>query len=351
MTLQLIIVGASITGLSLAHMIEKLSLDIEFVILEAYPEIAPQVGASIGLLPNGLRILDQLECYERIRSIAGNFYLKTVMRNSDGQLSSESRSASISERLEDRIGYPSLFIDRQMLLQVLYENLKRKDRVLLAKRVVRAEMDGDRACLHTEDGSSYEGGLVVGADGVHSIIRREICRLASSAGNNLFLPDEGSRCPPATQHTVFYEGWGYLTVHPITAQGGNGAMESAGALVNALSSKLRQNAQGLSRMDIDSIFDEVQSSRFRRAQNIVKDGERTQSIVNQRYPFSTLMIKYLVPVLGDDLFFDGWLKSSIGGLRLNGLPIPEKSKNKAFQDKLIGKRSDNKYRRYWSIAL
>lgn len=40
-----------------------------YVLLEAYPEIAPQLGASIGLLPNGLRILDQLGCYESIRSL------------------------------------------------------------------------------------------------------------------------------------------------------------------------------------------------------------------------------------------------------------------------------------------
>ncbi|KAF4438475.1 FAD binding domain [Fusarium albosuccineum] len=193
MTLKLIIVGASITGLSLANMIEELSLDIEFVVLEAYPRIAPQVGASIGLLPNGLRILDQLGCYGRIRSIAGNFYLKTVMRNSQGHLLTESRGDSVSERLEERTGYPSLFIDRQMLLQVLYDNLKQKSRVIPGKRVIRADLDSDRARAHTEDGSTYEGDLVVGADGVHNIIRREMWRIASEVESNPFLPDEGLR--------------------------------------------------------------------------------------------------------------------------------------------------------------
>ncbi|KAL0765485.1 hypothetical protein CaCOL14_012234 [Colletotrichum acutatum] len=57
MGIKIIIVGGSVAGLSLANMLER--FDIDYTILEAYSEIAPQVGASIGLLPNGLRILDQ----------------------------------------------------------------------------------------------------------------------------------------------------------------------------------------------------------------------------------------------------------------------------------------------------
>lgn len=58
MSFKVIIAGASVSGLSLANMLEKFNID--YVILEAYPNVAPQLGASIGLLPSGLRILDQL---------------------------------------------------------------------------------------------------------------------------------------------------------------------------------------------------------------------------------------------------------------------------------------------------
>lgn len=64
---KVLIVGGSVAGLSLANMLEKRG--ISFTILEAYPEIAPQVGASIGLLPNGIRILDQLGVWEKITGI------------------------------------------------------------------------------------------------------------------------------------------------------------------------------------------------------------------------------------------------------------------------------------------
>jgi 2-polyprenyl-6-methoxyphenol hydroxylase-like FAD-dependent oxidoreductase len=54
--LKVVIVGGGVAGLSLANMLEKAS--INYSLLEAHPDLASQVGASIALLPNGLRILD-----------------------------------------------------------------------------------------------------------------------------------------------------------------------------------------------------------------------------------------------------------------------------------------------------
>lgn len=56
--LRVIIVGGSVAGLTLAHGLHH--NDIDFVVLEASEEMAPHIGASIVVLPNGLRILDQL---------------------------------------------------------------------------------------------------------------------------------------------------------------------------------------------------------------------------------------------------------------------------------------------------
>jgi 2-polyprenyl-6-methoxyphenol hydroxylase-like FAD-dependent oxidoreductase len=59
---RVLIAGGGVAGLALANMLERFNID--YLILEAHDEIAPQVGASIGLFPNGLRILDQIDCYE-----------------------------------------------------------------------------------------------------------------------------------------------------------------------------------------------------------------------------------------------------------------------------------------------
>lgn len=72
-----------------------------------------------------------------------------------------------------------IFLDRQMLLQVLYDTIEHKDRILTGKRVVKLEMsDGELARVHTTEGSVYDGDIVVGADGVHSATRSEMWRLA-----------------------------------------------------------------------------------------------------------------------------------------------------------------------------
>jgi choline dehydrogenase-like flavoprotein len=62
---KVIIVGGSIAGLTLAHCLAKLP-NIDFVVLEKRAEIAPQEGASVGILPHGGRILDQLGLFEEI---------------------------------------------------------------------------------------------------------------------------------------------------------------------------------------------------------------------------------------------------------------------------------------------
>lgn len=80
---KVVIVGGSIAGLSLALMLERNGID--FVILEAYSSIAPQVGASFGALPNGLRILDQLGCYESVLKMAEYPVDKLLFRDSQGQ--------------------------------------------------------------------------------------------------------------------------------------------------------------------------------------------------------------------------------------------------------------------------
>ena len=52
------IVGGGVAGLSLANMLEKIG--VSYILYEGYHDVAPNAGASLGLMPNGLRILDQL---------------------------------------------------------------------------------------------------------------------------------------------------------------------------------------------------------------------------------------------------------------------------------------------------
>jgi 2-polyprenyl-6-methoxyphenol hydroxylase-like FAD-dependent oxidoreductase len=86
-TFKIIIVGGSVTGLTLANMFER--FDIDYILLEAYPEIAPQLGASIGMMANGNRILDQLGMYDDLEDIVGHEPHLVATREPDGRALSQ----------------------------------------------------------------------------------------------------------------------------------------------------------------------------------------------------------------------------------------------------------------------
>ncbi|KAF4819124.1 FAD-dependent monooxygenase andE [Colletotrichum siamense] len=173
-------------------MLEK--FDIDYVVLEAYPDIAPQVGASIGLLPNGLRILDQLGCYEAYRAKAEDqVYQQAYLREASGK--AYGYQHDLMEMWEKMLGYPMIFIDRQMLIQVLYSNLKHKERVLTSKRAVSVDIMESSARVTTKDGQVFSGDIVVAADGIHSTVRKEMWR---NAPPGYFPHDEYSKVPATT---------------------------------------------------------------------------------------------------------------------------------------------------------
>lgn len=62
-----LIAGGSIAGLALANMLEAAGID--YLVLEKYPKIAPDLGASIAIFSNAARILDQLGCYSGVEEI------------------------------------------------------------------------------------------------------------------------------------------------------------------------------------------------------------------------------------------------------------------------------------------
>jgi 2-polyprenyl-6-methoxyphenol hydroxylase-like FAD-dependent oxidoreductase len=60
-------VGGSVAGLALANILEQLNID--YLVLEKYGKIFPDLGASIGVFHNGFRVLDQIGCYDAIKDL------------------------------------------------------------------------------------------------------------------------------------------------------------------------------------------------------------------------------------------------------------------------------------------
>ncbi|KHN94004.1 FAD dependent monooxygenase [Metarhizium album ARSEF 1941] len=165
---SVIIVGGSVAGLSLAHCLQRLG--VSFIILEQ-GEIAPQLGASIGILPNGGRILDQLGIFESVEREIEPLEYSRIRYPDDFWFESRYPKA-----LHSNYHYPVSFLERQRFLQILYDTLESKNHVYTGKRVLAVESGDDSAVVKTSDGSTYKADIVVGADGVHSVVRSEIWR-------------------------------------------------------------------------------------------------------------------------------------------------------------------------------
>src|SRR5436190_14313324 len=78
----------------------------------------------------------------------------------------------------DRAGYEFSMLDRELVLEVLYNHIVDKSKILLKKKICRVDHSEDKVVVHCNDGSSYEGDILAGADGVHSKTRHEMWRLA-----------------------------------------------------------------------------------------------------------------------------------------------------------------------------
>ncbi|OJJ76980.1 hypothetical protein ASPBRDRAFT_190324 [Aspergillus brasiliensis CBS 101740] len=164
---HVIIVGASIAGLTLAHCLSNTG--IEFTILEARSDTYPD-GAGLVILPNGARILDQLGLYQDVLD-QGQCMVSHSTWLGTGHLLRRVDAGRI--RYLRRTDYPVLIISRRTLLGILYTRLQRS-LLFFNRRVVRVVSSPDKVTVHSADGLSVSGDLVVGADGVHSTVRKQM---------------------------------------------------------------------------------------------------------------------------------------------------------------------------------
>src|SRR5262249_45358895 len=163
--MRIIMVGAGIGGLT-AHLVcKRAGFAVEHY--ERQPKLGP-AGAGIVLWPNGVKILLALGLGERLGQI-GQRLERVVTRTSRGAPLTEMPVGELERKLGAPV-YPVSRTDLQSLLvdAVGSENLR------LDARCVGVEQDASGATAQFDDGRTATGDVVVGADGIHSVIRRVV---------------------------------------------------------------------------------------------------------------------------------------------------------------------------------
>lgn len=101
-----------------------------------------------------------------------------------------------------RCGYDTVFLDRRLVLHVIFKHIQSKSKVLLNKRFASVDHTEKGVIVHCEDGSSYVGDILVGADGIYSAVRREMWKCADVIQPGLITEAE-RRCV-SSEYQVLY---------------------------------------------------------------------------------------------------------------------------------------------------
>jgi 5-methylphenazine-1-carboxylate 1-monooxygenase len=174
--MKICIIGAGIGGCVAALMLAEQGHDVG--IFEAVPELSP-LGVGINLLPHAVSILDRLGLADRLEE-RGVATRELVYTNKYGQrIWGEPRGRFA--------GYPvpQISIHRGILQMELFDAAKAKlgaDKIKTGHRFDTVDGDGPVTARFITDAGevvSVEADLLIGADGIHSALRR------------LRYPDEG----------------------------------------------------------------------------------------------------------------------------------------------------------------
>ncbi|WP_226641376.1 FAD-dependent monooxygenase [Mesobacillus subterraneus] len=159
------IIGAGIGGLSAAIALQQLGQKVR--VFERASELK-EMGAGIVLSANAIKALEKLGVADQVRE-GGSPVKKAEIRTPDGQLLVNMPVLKQAERY----GTYSYLIYRPDLQRILYEKLA-PDTVILGKKFSRLEQHQENITSMFDDGEIVYSKFLIGADGVHSRVRRNI---------------------------------------------------------------------------------------------------------------------------------------------------------------------------------
>ncbi|KAL4797754.1 hypothetical protein BDV19DRAFT_357936 [Aspergillus venezuelensis] len=177
MAFKVLIIGGSITGLTLAAILERYGID--YTLIEKHADVAPQLGASIGLIAHGARILEQLGCYDEVLPFS-NEIESIDLHGADGNLLAI--HDKMGTHMEAMHGYRLLFVERQRVLRALWSAIKDKSEVHLSCKLTEIEHLDGGVQVKTQDGRVFSGDMLIGGDGVHSKTREAIWHFLEADG-------------------------------------------------------------------------------------------------------------------------------------------------------------------------
>ena len=173
--MKIVIAGAGIGGLTAGAALLKQGFDV--TILEQ-AQALKEIGAGVQLSPNATRVLYRIGVGDALERLACEPPGKRVRLWNTGQTW---RLFDLGAASREVYGYPYFTLHRADLHQALADAVYAlsPDAIRLSEKVEGIRQTGGKVEVQTVAGTVYEADLLIGADGVHSRVRRA-----------LFGPDE-----------------------------------------------------------------------------------------------------------------------------------------------------------------
>ncbi|KAK3835621.1 MAG: hypothetical protein J3R72DRAFT_212364 [Linnemannia gamsii] len=168
-----LIVGAGLGGLMLAALFEKSG--VPYTILEKVVSVKP-LGSVMTVGPVLMAIFQQLGIYDDILAI-GKYMTHIRMHNESLQPLKPTDYTSV----EEQAGYGFYVVARPMLYDIVLK-LVPPHKIIFGKKVIHISETDTGVTIRTSDDATYQGDILVGADGAHSTVRQHMYRELKAMG-------------------------------------------------------------------------------------------------------------------------------------------------------------------------
>jgi 6-hydroxynicotinate 3-monooxygenase len=158
---SLAIIGAGLGGLTAAATLRLAGFDVR--VYEQAARFA-RVGAGIQMMPNSMKVLRRIGVEDRVRALSFEPYSHLNRVWDTGEIL---RELPMPESL---FGAPYLCMHRGDLHEALASTIP-TELILLGKKLVGLDERAARVILRFQDGTDARADAVIGADGIHSVVR------------------------------------------------------------------------------------------------------------------------------------------------------------------------------------
>ncbi|EGG20215.1 FAD dependent oxidoreductase domain-containing protein [Cavenderia fasciculata] len=172
---QCIIIGCGLTGPVMGMLLVKYKVfeAKDIIIFERAREeqLSSSLGASMCIASTGMSVLEEIGVAEQVAN-AGVAISRYCYQKCDGQQLGEYDIGYF----KDRYGSMMYGVERHTLRQLLLESARSLGiKVLFNKSLERVEQENDSHVTATfSDGTKYQSQILIGADGIHSNVRKSL---------------------------------------------------------------------------------------------------------------------------------------------------------------------------------